>query len=106
VALAVCAFASVTVTVNVEVAAVVGVPVRAPLVARLRPAGSEPEVSVKLYGVVPFTAATVALYTVPTTPLGSVAVVMETGSAAAPTVTLKLAVAVPDFASVTLTVKL
>ena len=45
---------SVTRTVNVAVPAVVGVPVIAPVVGLIvRPAGSAPEVTVHVYGVVP-----------------------------------------------------
>ena len=64
---------------KVDVAAVDGVPVIAPVVLRESPAGSEPELSVNWYGVVPFEAETVAVYATPTVPEGSEAVRMETG---------------------------
>jgi hypothetical protein len=89
------------------VPAVVGVPERAPAVERDRPAGSEPALTVKLYGVVPFTARTVALYAVPTVPAGRELVTMETGvSTPAPTFRLMVALALVPVASVTVTTKL
>lgn len=53
VAEAVCRAASVTVTVALELPAVVGVPLNAPLPFKVIPAGSDPAVSAKEYGVVP-----------------------------------------------------
>jgi hypothetical protein len=51
---------SVTLTVKLEVPAVVGIPEIVPVDAvRVRPAGNAPEVILQLYGVVPFVAANV-----------------------------------------------
>ncbi len=44
---------SVTVTVKLKLPPAVGVPLRAPLLARLTPAGRLPLVTAKLYGAVP-----------------------------------------------------
>jgi hypothetical protein len=48
-------------TVKLELSAVVGVPLRTPPVDKLRPAGSVPEDTDQLYGVVPPVAASVWL---------------------------------------------
>jgi hypothetical protein len=69
---------SVTVAVKLEVPAVVGVPLRVPLLARESPLGS-PLGTVNLYGAVPPVAARVAEYAVPAVPEGSEAVVNDTG---------------------------
>jgi hypothetical protein len=66
---------SVTCTVKLDRPALVGVPLIVPPLPRLRPAGSDPEVTVHEYGVVPPEAARVDEYAVPTVPLGSEAVV-------------------------------
>jgi hypothetical protein len=58
---AVPAFASLTCTVKLEVPAVVGVPVIAPAVLRLNPAGRAPTVVDQVYGVVPPVAVSVWL---------------------------------------------
>jgi hypothetical protein len=52
--------APVTRTVNVAVPAVVGVPLRVPLLDSVMPAGGVPEASDHVYGVVPPVAASVA----------------------------------------------
>jgi hypothetical protein len=64
--------ASVAVTVNALVAAVVGVPVTAPPLDKLNPAGNVPLVTAYVYGPVPPVAATVPVYAVPTVPSASV----------------------------------
>ena len=51
---------SLTVTVNDDVPAAVGVPLIWPEVPRVRPVGREPELSDQLYGVVPPLAASEA----------------------------------------------
>jgi len=94
----------VTWTVKLEVAAVVGVPLRTPAEDRPSPAGSVPAVTDQLYGVVPPVAASVWLYAVPTVPAGSEAVVIERDTGAALIVTENAFVAVPP--PVTWTVKL
>jgi hypothetical protein len=53
VSVAVKLLASVTVTVNDAVPAAVGVPEITPLELRVNPAGSVPELTLKIYGVVP-----------------------------------------------------
>ena len=63
-------FASVAVTVKLNVPAAVGVPVRFPSVASERPVGSEPEVTAYEYGAVPPLAEIVWLYAVPVFPPG------------------------------------
>ena len=66
-------FASVAVIVKLNVPAAVGVPEMTPLdELRVRPFGSAPLESVKVYGAVPPTADTVWLYGEPIAPLGSV----------------------------------
>ena len=55
-------FASDSFTVNVTGPAVVGVPVTAPPLEMLSPAGREPEEMVKVYGVLPPLPVTVAEY--------------------------------------------
>jgi hypothetical protein len=68
---------SVTITVKLEVATVVGVPVIAPVaVFSVSPAGRVPTETDQAYGVVPPVAARVWLYAVPTVPAGSDAVLM------------------------------
>ena len=52
----------------VPVVAAVGVPDKEPDELRLRPAGSVPEVTAKLYGLLPPLALKVAVYAVPTVP--------------------------------------
>jgi hypothetical protein len=64
---------------GVLVTAAVGVPVIAPVDPKDNPAGSVPLVSDQVYGAVPPVAARVALYGVPTWPLGSVDVRTEMG---------------------------
>ena len=66
--------------IGVLVAAAVGVPVIAPVDPKDKPVGSVPLVSDQVYGAVPPVAARVALYGVPTWPLGSVDVRTEMGS--------------------------
>ena len=58
---AVFAALSVTLTVKLEVPALVGVPEIAPLEVRFRPAGREPEATTQVYGAVPPLTATAAL---------------------------------------------
>ncbi len=71
--------ASTTVTVTVEVPAVVGVPEMTPVPALIvRPAGSP--VADQLYGGVPPTALTVAEYAVAAVPAGSDAVVIASAA--------------------------
>jgi hypothetical protein len=73
---------SVTVNVSgVALAAAVGVPLIAPALND-RPAGRVPLVRAQVYGVVPPVAARVALYAVPTCPLGSEVVVIVNGGGA------------------------
>src|SRR5882724_11353148 len=100
---------SVTFTVNVDVAAVVGVPVIVPLVAPIdNPAGRAPALMVQVSGDNPPVSAIVWLYATPTVPAGSEVVVIA-GAVVAFTLMVKL----PDVAdtapavleSVTLIVK-
>ena len=77
-ALAVWPIPSVTRTSKLKVPLPVGIPVMAPLAARVRPAGSDPVVSAKVYESDPPVAATFAEYESPTAPPGSVVVVMLT----------------------------
>jgi hypothetical protein len=64
--------------VNLNVPAVVGVPEITPVdAARLNPAGSVPELTLQLYGVVPPLAANVVVYAVPTVLPGSGAAVVS-----------------------------
>lgn len=97
---------SVTVTFTVLVPAAVGIPVICPVLAlMLSPAGNP--VADQLYGVMPPSAATVALYAAPTVPLGSVAVVIESNAGAIVTVNVLVAVCgvgVPESVTVTFTV--
>lgn len=95
---------SVTFTVTVEVPAVVGVPVTAQFVPRVRPAGSVPAVIEQLYGEVPPLAPIVAEYGVPTVPPGSVPVVMVTAAGAMVMLTVPVAVPAGLAESVTFTV--
>ena len=65
---------SVAVIVKFDVAAVVGVPVIAPVAPfSERPAGKLPAVTLNVYEPVPPVALTVCEYAVPTVPLGNVA---------------------------------
>src|SRR5579872_3208512 len=69
---AVCEAVSLTWTVNVKAPTLVGVPLRAPVVAfRDRPAGKAPVVIDHVYGCVPPVAANVCEYAEPTVPPGS-----------------------------------
>jgi len=77
---------SATCTVKVDEPAVVGVPESVPPLLRLRPAGKLPEATLQEYGVKPPVAARDAEYPVPAVPLGSEAVVIETGRTSAKTV--------------------
>ena len=73
--------ASFTCTVNDEVPAVVGVPDIAPVpAARLNPAGSDPALTLQLYGAVPPFACSVAEYGVPVVPPDNDTVTIEGGS--------------------------
>lgn len=94
-----------TCTVKLDVPAVVGVPVIAPLVAfKLKPAGKVPVVIFQLYGAIPPVAVNVALYITPAVPPGSDVVVMETGAeTGAVMVMLKVPVAVFELLSRTWT---
>jgi hypothetical protein len=97
---------SVTLTVKLEVPAVVGVP-EIVFPESVSPAGKEPEVIVQLYGDVPAVACKVAEYAALTCPAGREVVVICTGLGAVATVNVSDSVAV--FAvgvveSVTLTV--
>src|SRR5450631_1158178 len=76
---------SVTVKVSgVAFADAVGVPLITPVVALIPiPAGNVPLVSAHVYGVLPPLATSVALYAVPTSPLGSEVVVITSVLAAA-----------------------
>jgi hypothetical protein len=104
-AVAVCAVASVTCTVNDTVPAVVGVPEITPVdAARFNPAGKEPELIDQVYGVVPPLACNVIENAVPTVPPGRDVVVTVGGCAAAATAMLNAFVAVLFAASVTFTV--
>jgi hypothetical protein len=66
-------------TVKVDVPAVVGVPVIAPVAARLRSAGKVPLSMFHVMGAVPV-AVSVWLYSVPTTPFGNDVVVIATAA--------------------------
>jgi hypothetical protein len=69
---------SVTLAVKLNVPAVVGVPEITPVnAARLNPAGSVPELTLQLYGVVPPLACNVVVYAVPTVLPGSGAAVVS-----------------------------
>src|SRR2546427_808734 len=70
------------VTVKVEVPAAVGVPVSAPEVLRLSPAGSTPVVTVKVNGPAAPDADSIWLYAAPIWPAGSDAGVMVTSGTA------------------------
>src|SRR5271154_6885538 len=99
---------SVTFMVKSEVAAVIGVPVMAPVEAfRLRPAGSVPIDMLHEYGLVPPAAARACEYGVPAVPLGNELVVIESAWIAALMVMERLAVldCAGEEESVTLTVK-
>ena len=96
---------SVAVIVNVNVPAVVGVPLNvadcAPLEVGASPGGKIPADTVKLTGGVPPLLVTVALYAAPAVPFGSVAVVIASGAGAM--VTVKPFVRVAVSAPVTVT---
>ena len=62
---------SATSTVNVLVAAAVGVPERIPVGLKVRPAGKVPVPRLHVYGAVPPVAAKITLYAFPTVPAGS-----------------------------------
>ena len=81
---------SVTLNVSDELATdCLGVPVMAPVEAfRDKPAGRVPLVMDQVYGVVPPVAASAALYTTPTSPLGSEFVVMRRAGAVTVMITL------------------
>ena len=97
--------ASFTCTVNETVPAVVGVPEITPVdAARLKPAGSDPALTLQLYGAVPPLACSVVEYAVPVVPPGSDTVVTVGGWAAAATAILNAFVPVPFAASFTCTV--
>ncbi len=102
--------ASVTCTVNPYVPAVVGVPeivvLGVPEVLSVSPGGSVPEITLHVYGVVPFVAVTDCEYAWPTVPPASDVVVMLTGDGggASATVIESAWVSVPAPASVTCTV--
>jgi hypothetical protein len=69
---------SITLTVKLNVPAVVGVPEITPVdAAKLNPAGSIPALTLQLYGVVPPLACNVVVYAVPTVPPGSDAAVVS-----------------------------
>jgi hypothetical protein len=85
--------------VNGELPAVVGLPLMTPVEEfRVKPAGSVPTVTAQLTPVAPLTVS-VAEYGTLTTPFGTVAGLIVR----APTVSERLAVAVPRAASVTVT---
>ena len=71
VALAALFFASVACTTKLVEPATVGVPEMTPVEASVSPAGSDPPRIEKVYGEVPFSASTAALYPAPTMPAGS-----------------------------------
>jgi len=73
------ALESLTLTVNEEEPAVVGVPLIWPELLSVRPAGREPELSDQLYGVVPPLAASVAEYGVPCVLPANEVVVIDKG---------------------------
>ena len=72
--------ASFTVTMMVAAPGAVGVPVIVPAADMLRPAGSP--VALNVSGAVPPVAAKLAVYAVPTVPLGALAVGIARGAAA------------------------
>jgi hypothetical protein len=95
---------SVTITVNDDVAAVVGVPEITPVADPSdNPAGKLPELMLHKYGGVPPVAARIAEYAAPTAPFGSEVVVI---AREATTVMLRFAVVVRLPLSVTFIVKL
>ena len=71
--------ASVTCTLNVDVPAIVGVPLIVPPELKLRPAGKEPLEMFQKYGEFPPVAVRVVLYAVLTVPMGSELVAMLNG---------------------------
>jgi hypothetical protein len=81
---AVCPAESVTVKVKVLVPAFTGVPDRAPAEVNVIPVLQAPlqDGSVQVYGAVPFTAARVVEYAVPTVPVGSEVVVIASACVA------------------------
>jgi hypothetical protein len=88
---AVCPAESVTVKVKVLVPALVGVPDKTPADVNVIPVLHAPlqAGSVQVYGAVPFTAASVVEYAVPTVPAGSEVVVIVSVAAAATDVPLR-----------------
>jgi hypothetical protein len=87
---AICPAESVTVKVKVLVPAFTGVPDKTPAELKLIPVLQAPlqDGSVQVYGAVPFTAARVVEYAVPTAPVGSEVVVIVSVGAAATAVPL------------------
>src|ERR1700681_3057748 len=81
---------SVTVTPKVDVAAGVGVPLKTPLPTRLRPSGSVPLETTKLYGGVPPEATREGVYAVPVKAVGKVCGAKTSGETDAVTVRVKL----------------
>ena len=69
---------SATLMVKLLVPVVVGVPEIAPAALKERPAGKEPDDTVKVYGAIPPDAASVALYAMVVTAMGTAVVVIET----------------------------
>jgi hypothetical protein len=93
--------ASSTCAVNDAVPAAVGAPEISPVeAARLRPAGSEPETMLQLYGVVPPLACSVAEYAVPSVPPASADVEIAGTEAS---VTDRLSALVPDLFAASVT---
>jgi translation initiation factor 2 alpha subunit (eIF-2alpha) len=99
---------SVTCTVKLYCAAVVGVPLIVPALLKAKPAGNAPDATVQEYGAVPPAADSVELYALPTEPLGKDAVVMASAAPAALVVIENnlLAFCTGEEVSVTCTVKL
>ena len=98
---------SVTLTVKLDVPAVVGVPVIVPVLDNVRPAGRDPALMVHVYGAVPPDTPRVCCgYAVPAVPPGSDVVVMVGGVAAALMTICSGCVAERFAASVTWAVKL
>lgn len=99
---AVLLLASVTLTVNVEVPDVVGVPEIAPDdPVNVNPAGRDPVLTLHVYGVVPPPACKVAEYAVPAVPAAKLEVETESVPVAAETAILRDFVAVLLLASFT-----
>src|SRR4029078_13344531 len=92
-----------TFSVKLKGPAAVGVPVIAPLLAKLNPPGNGPGDNVQLYGCVPPLAAAVCEYPTPTAPPARALVVI---AGASPIVMASALVAVAPTLSVTFSVKL